>query len=88
VRGFLDGAEPLIATLSYLPDVPGAEGGQTHTTVFSSSAYRVGALCTWQLSRAGESCAGFVWTGRSTNASGNISIIATFLLDLFSPLAP
>src|SRR3974377_1773908 len=29
VRGFLNGAEPLIGTLSYLPDVPGADSKQT-----------------------------------------------------------
>jgi len=29
VRGFLNSAEPLIGTLSYLPDVPGADSSQT-----------------------------------------------------------
>jgi hypothetical protein len=111
VRGFLNGAEPLIGTLSYLSDVPGAESGQTgqagheindrakfdfgtagtfvtepHTAVFPLRPTVMEPFAFGSYHATAKVAPDpLVSTGRFVGATGNISIIGTFLVDLFSP---
>lgn len=108
VRGFLNGAEPLIGTLSYLPGSNSGQTGQAghetndrakfdfgvngifvtepHTAVFPlrpkvADPFAFGSY----VATAKIAPDPLVSSGRFVNATGNISIIGTFLVDLFSP---
>ncbi len=108
VRGFLNGTEPLIGTLSYLPGSEGTQKGQAghevndrakldfgatgifvtepHTAVFPlrptvTDPYAFGSYH----ATAKVAPDPLVSSGRFVNATGNISIVGLFLVDLFSP---
>jgi len=107
VRGFLNGAEPLNGTLSYLPGSEGAQTGQAghetndrakfdfgvkgifvtepHSAVFPlrPTVLDPFALGTYHAT-AKVAPDSRISSGRFVNATGNISIIGTFLVDFFS----
>ncbi len=107
VRGFLNGSEPLIGTLSYLPGGYSRQTGQAghetddraqfdfgangifvtepHTAVFPlrptiMEPYAVGNYH----ATAKVAPDRLLSSGRFVKATGNISIIGTFIVDLFS----
>lgn len=107
MRGFLNGTEPLIGTLSYLPGSEGTQTGQAgheandrakfdfgakgifvteaHSAVFPLRP-TVAAPFAFGSYHATAKVAPdpLVSSGPLGNATGNISIIGTFLVDLFS----
>ncbi len=107
VRGFLNGTEPLIGTLSYLPGGSSRQTGQAghetndrakldfgpngifvtepHTAVYPLRP-TVADPFTFGGYHATAKVAPdpLVSSGRFVNATGNISIIGTFLVDMFS----
>jgi hypothetical protein len=111
VRGLLNGAEPLIGTLSYLPDVPGADSWQTgqagheandrakfdfgtagifvtepHTAVFPLRPNITDPFAFGSYHATAKIAPDpLVSSGRFVNATGNISIMGTFLVDMVSP---
>ena len=107
LRGFLNGSEPLIGTLSYLPGSDGRQTGQAghesndrakfdfgekgvfvtepHTATFPlrpnvADPFAFGSY----VATAKVAPDATVSSGRFANATGNISIIGTFLVDMFS----
>ena len=108
VRGFLNGSEPLIGTLSYLPGSEGTQTGQAghetndramfdfgvngtfvtepHTAVFPLRPTVMDPFAFGSYHATAKVAPDpLVSTGRFVNATGNISIIGTFLVDLNSP---
>ena len=107
VRGFLNGTEPLIGTLSYLPGSGGNQTGQAghetndrakldfgakgtfvtepHTAVFPLRPAVIDPFAFGSYHATAKVAPDpLVSSGRFINATGNISIIGTFLVDLFS----
>jgi hypothetical protein len=108
VRGFLNGTEPLIGTLSYLPGSSSSHTGQAgheandrakfdfglngifvtqpHTAVFPLRPTVMDPFALGSYHATAKVAPDpLVSSGRFVNATGNISIIGTFLVDLFSP---
>ncbi len=107
VRGFLNGNEPLIGTLSYLPGVDSTQTGQAghesndrakldfgaagafvtepHSAVFPLRPTIMDPFAFGSYHATAKVAPDpLVSSGRFVNATGNISIIGTFLVDLFS----
>ena len=107
VRGFLNGTEPLMGTLSYLPGSGSTQTGQAghetndrakfdfgvngtfvtepHTAVFPLRPTVMDPFAFGSYHATAKVAPDpLVSTGRFVNATGNISIIGTFLVDLFS----